>query len=93
MSSTLSYSYSLNVVGNTAFFAASDATNGYELWKSDGSVAGTKMVKDINPGTGNSNPGGMFIYKNEVYFAAYNGAGRHSGNLMEQIRALFNYGR
>ena len=80
LSSTLYATYSLNVAGNTAFFVAGDSVvNGIlvnaELWKSDGSVAGTKMVKDINPGTANSSPKGMFIYKNEVYFAANNGVG------------------
>ncbi len=69
------YNGNLNVAGNTAFFVASDAVYGNELWKSDGSVAGTKMVKDINPGIANSSPKGMFVYKNEVYFAANNGAG------------------
>ncbi len=73
LSSTLYYRHYLNSVGNTAFFVAGDASNGYELWKSDGSISGTTMVKDINPGIGNSAPGGMFIFKNEVYFAAYDG--------------------
>ncbi len=27
--------------------------NGYELWKTDGTAAGTVTVRDINPGTGN----------------------------------------
>lgn len=34
------------------FFTANDGTNGYELWKSDGTAAGTMMVKDIYPGSG-----------------------------------------
>ncbi len=75
LSSTVYSTHSLNVSGNTAFFVAGDAMNGYELWKSNGSVTGTAIVKDINPGTGNSNPVGMFVYKNAVYFAADNGAG------------------
>ena len=41
----------LTNVNGTLFFAADDGTNGKELWKSDGTAAGTVMVKDINPGT------------------------------------------
>ncbi|NIP52547.1 MAG: hypothetical protein GWN61_15505, partial [candidate division Zixibacteria bacterium] len=45
-----SYPSSLINVNGTLFFAASDGIHGYELWKSDGTAAGTVMVKDINPG-------------------------------------------
>jgi ELWxxDGT repeat protein len=41
---------SLINVGGTLFFTANDGTSGYELWKSDGTEAGTVMVKDIRPG-------------------------------------------
>ena len=33
-------------VGNNLFFAGYDSTNGYALWKSDGTTA--VMVRDIN---------------------------------------------
>ena len=41
----------LTAVDGTLFFVADDGTNGTELWKSDGTEAGTVLVKDINPGS------------------------------------------
>ena len=49
--------------GNKFFFTAGTSTEGYELWVSDGTLGGTNMVKDINPGTGN----GIDITKNISY--------------------------
>jgi ELWxxDGT repeat protein len=44
-------------VGNTLtlFFTAFDGVNGAELWKSDGTAAGTVLVRDIRAGSSSSN--------------------------------------
>lgn len=39
----------LSVHGSTLYFTANDGITGEELWKSDGSTAGTTILKDINP--------------------------------------------
>src|SRR4051812_32658049 len=41
----------LTTVGTTIFFQAQDPTHGYELWKSNGTTAGTQLVKDIRVGS------------------------------------------
>lgn len=39
---------------NQLIFAANDGISGKEIWKSDGTVAGTSLVKDIAPNSGSS---------------------------------------
>jgi ELWxxDGT repeat protein len=41
----------LTAAGNTLFFLADDGSTGRSLWKSDGTSAGTVLVKDQLPGS------------------------------------------
>jgi ELWxxDGT repeat protein len=60
-------------VNGTLFFKAADGTNGYELWKSDGSLAGTVMVKDIYPGATGSYPENLTDVNGTLFFQASDG--------------------
>jgi len=56
------------------FFRADDGTNGAELWITDGTVLGTKMVKDIDPGgDGLGSSFTWFYSQSGLYFTASNG--------------------
>src|SRR5262245_36336939 len=46
----------LVVIGSTAYFTANDGVHGVELWKSDGTAAGTTLVKEIYPGSYGTGP-------------------------------------
>ena len=57
-------------IGNTFYFIADDQINGPELWKSDGSAAGTVLVKDIYPGATGSYPASLTNVNGTLYFTA-----------------------
>ena len=61
-------------VGAVKFFAASDALHGVELWRSDGTAAGTYLVADIWPGMTGSSPTNLVAVYGEVFFSANDGA-------------------
>jgi ELWxxDGT repeat protein len=62
------------------FFAADDGLNGSELWQTDGTTAGTKMVADINPGPGSSNPSLLMVHDGQLIMLASDGI--HGAELM-----------
>jgi ELWxxDGT repeat protein len=55
-------------VGKTLFFSAGDEVHGEELWKTDGTAAGTVLVKDIRPGPADSIPIELEAVGNLLYF-------------------------
>jgi ELWxxDGT repeat protein len=55
------------------FFVADDGVNGRELWRSDGTDAGTAIVRDINSGSGDSFPSSLTAINGVLFFAAYDG--------------------
>lgn len=62
----------LGSYNNQIFFVANNGVAGEELWKTDGTTAGTYLVKDIYPGSGSSNlnPATFYLGNNGFYFAA-----------------------
>ena len=44
------------VAGGRLYFGATDGQNGYELWSTDGTPAGTTLAADLRPGGNNSHP-------------------------------------
>jgi trimeric autotransporter adhesin len=55
------------------YFSAEDGVNGKELWRTDGTEAGTFMLKDINAGSASSSPSRLFQIGEQLIFFADNG--------------------
>src|SRR5207249_784832 len=65
--------YFANVNGTLFFSAIStgeSGSNGFELWRSDGTEEGTFLVKDIVPGPGASNPVSLTNVNGTLLFSA-----------------------
>ena len=68
----LDTSNSLLVFNNKLFFTGITAATGAELWLTDGTDAGTSLLKDINP-TGDAIPLNFISFNNKIYFTADDG--------------------
>lgn len=60
-----------NAIGNVIYFQATTESHGRELWKSDGTEAGTVLVKDIVPGRGSPWLSDLTIAGSLLYFSVY----------------------
>ncbi len=64
---------SFTKLNGLTYFIAYHNASGYELWKSDGTTAGTTLVKDINPGGSALVGSQITLYNGEMYFFADDG--------------------
>ncbi|HWM95175.1 MAG TPA: ELWxxDGT repeat protein [Thermoanaerobaculia bacterium] len=64
-------------MGGLAYFQVSDGIHGNELWRSDGTAAGTSLVRDICPGACSSLPRDLTVVGSWIYFSADDGAHGH----------------
>ncbi|MCC6746792.1 MAG: hypothetical protein IT371_03980 [Deltaproteobacteria bacterium] len=60
-------------LAGSLYFQAGDAATGTELWRTDGTLAGTMLVKDLNPGPGSSYPYPLVVFDGALYFGASDG--------------------
>jgi len=61
------------VVNGILYFTTKSLTTGVELWKTDGTEAGTTIVKDIYAGTTGSDPGFLTNLGGTLFFSANDG--------------------
>ena len=60
-------------VNSESYFAADDGIHGRELWKTDGSTAGTVLVRDAVTGKNGSDPEQITNVNGTVFFVGGNG--------------------
>ncbi|HTK76961.1 MAG TPA: ELWxxDGT repeat protein, partial [Gemmataceae bacterium] len=63
----------MTVIGQRLYFAQDDGKVGKELWVSDGTRAGTHLLKDIYPGSASSFLTRFVAFKGKLYFTATDG--------------------
>src|SRR5947207_6465075 len=65
-------------VAGISYFRANDGVHGKELWRSDGTVAGTRMVRDLTPGAGWSDIFQMFNVNDHLVFVTIDGKSKNA---------------
>ena len=68
--------HGIGFLNNKIYFAGVDASHGSELWITDGTAVGTKLVQDLLTGTKGSKPDDFVLYKSDLYFTDSSTSGR-----------------
>jgi ELWxxDGT repeat protein len=63
--------YGFTAFAGSVWFAAGDDTHGVELWRTDGTAAGTRLARDIHPGEWSSQPLDLVATDDFLFFSAY----------------------
>lgn len=63
----------ITAVGATVFFTANDGIHGSQLWRTDGTAAGTILVSDLTSGFPPANPTYLTNVNGSLFFIAYSG--------------------
>ncbi|PYQ58825.1 MAG: hypothetical protein DMF53_19755, partial [Acidobacteria bacterium] len=58
------------VLGDRLYFRAWDPAHGLELWRTDGTPAGTVLVRDLAPGPASGDPQGLVAAGGRLWFSA-----------------------
>jgi len=62
--------YGLAEMGDHYYFSANNGINGFELWRTNGTLGNAELIKDINPGPPSSNINEAIAINGVLYFAA-----------------------
>jgi ELWxxDGT repeat protein len=73
-----SHPYPMVAIGSTTYFAADDGVHGVVLWKSDGTAAGTVLVKDIDTSSTYDYVSFLTNVNGTLFFSAYTYLGGYS---------------
>lgn len=67
------HSEDFRLLDGVLYFSAYDPAHGQEPWRSDGTIEGTAILADLNPGSASSGPLGFTRFSDKLLFSADDG--------------------